>query len=376
MSQSSITQIETPAVILDQAKLDANLNAMQQLADQHRVQLRPHVKTHKSLEIGRRQIALGASGITVATVDEACVFLAGGFKSITIARPVISPKKLTRLFSSAASGEEIRIVVDSQAGYEVISAGCSAASGPVGILIKIDVGLHRCGLQEDDRELIPLAKRIHEASDLDFRGILSHAGHAYAAQSREAVGGIAEQERQLMLKVRETLMGQGIPVPEISVGATPAVLGAGSFEGITEIRPGNYVFLDMLPINAGVARVEDVSLSVLATVISKNDTYLITDSGSKTLTSDAGVHGMTGTRGFGRAYPVDHFPDPDYAMIVEKVSEEHGILGRGPDDLPIGSQVRIIPNHACPVANLAREYVVLNKEGMSTWPVDASRCSR
>lgn len=376
MPQSALTDVETPAVILDPVRLDANLQAMQQLADRHGVHLRPHVKTHKSLEIGKRQISGGATGITVATVDEACVFLAGGFKSITIARPVISPGKLDRLFASTPDDAEIRIVVDSVEGYAAVSAGSPDSHDAVGIFIKIDVGLHRCGLLPDDPSLIPLAQRIHEDGKLDLRGILSHAGHAYAAQSKEEVATVAEQERQIMLGVRDTLLGQRIPVPEVSVGATPAVLGADSFEGITEIRPGNYVFLDMLPINAGVARVEDVSLSVLATVISKNDTYYITDSGSKTLTSDAGVHGMTGTRGFGRAYPVENFPDQNHAMVVEKVSEEHGILDRGPGDLPIGSLVRIIPNHACPVANLAREYVVLSENSYTTWPIDAAKCSR
>lgn len=179
-----------------------------------------------------------------------------------------------------------------------------------------------------------------------------------------------------MLVVRDTLLANDVPVPEVSVGATPTVLASTHFEGITEIRPGNYVFLDLLPVRAGVAQQSDIALSILGTVISKNNDYFITDTGSKTLTSDTGVHGMTGTQGFGLAYPLDHYQAADYALIVEKVSEEHGLIRRTGFDLPIGSQVRIIPVHACPVANLAREYVVLDDDQLVTWPVEAAKGSR
>ena len=370
-------EVETPAVLLDEARLTANLRAMQGLADRHGVALRPHAKTHKSLAIGRRQVGLGASGITVATVDEALVFLGGGFKSITVARPVVSSSKWDRLLSATKDrGAELRVVADSKEGIQVAGERAAGHGQTVGMFLKIDVGLHRCGLLPGDPRIGELAGTIHDHVDLDFRGILSHAGHVYASKSKSDAAKVAEEERRTMVAVRDALLADGLPVPEVSVGATPAVLATESFEGITEIRPGNYVFLDLLPVRVGVARITDVALSVLATVISRNEGYLVTDAGSKTLTSDTGVHGMTGGQGFGLAYPASGFLDSDREMIVEKVSEEHGMIGRNGFDLSIGSKIRVVPVHSCPVANLARSYVVLTPDGIESWPVDAAGGSR
>lgn len=374
---SDLYGIETPAVLLDAHRMEANLTSMQRLADTEGVALRPHIKTHKSLEIGRRQLALGAVGVTVASIDEALVFLEGGFTSVTIARPVVTPAKFGRLMKHPEmKNTDLRIVVDSQAGYSTASSAAAGANKTLGIFVKIDVGLHRCGILPDDGRLLTLAKQIDRDPGLDFRGVLSHAGHGYASKSRQEAAQLAEEERVTMLGVRDMLRENGIAAAEVSIGATPTVLASESFEGITEIRPGNYVFLDLLPVNAGVAALADVSFSVLATVISRNDQYFITDAGSKTLTSDAGVHGMTGTRGFGTAYPAWHFLSAPHALTVEKVSEEHGMLGRTDYTLEIGDQVRIIPNHSCPVANLAREYIVMGPDSRNTWPVDAAKCSR
>ncbi len=369
--QMHLGSIETPAVLLDLAKLAENLQSMQQLADQHGVVLRPHAKTHKSIEIARRQLALGAVGLTVATVGEALVFQNGGVRSITISRPMVSPASFDRLIQApAARDTDLRITVDSQRGVEIAAA--KAADLRLGVFIKVDVGLHRCGVDPDGPAAIELAQQIVAAPNLDFCGILSHAGQGYAAQSRQEAGEIAEAERKTMLQVRDRLVERGIAVAEVSVGATPTVLATTDFSSITEIRPGNYAFLDLLPIKVGVVEQRQVSLSVLATVISKNADFFITDAGSKTLTSDIGVHGMASTQGYGIAYPSEHYLEPDCEMVVAGLSEEHGKLIRGDFDLPIGAQVRIIPNHSCPVANLAREYVVLDENRQQTWPIDAA----
>ena len=374
---SIFNDVETPAVLLDETRMMSNLRAMQDLADRHDVSLRPHIKTHKSLEIGRRQIALGASGVTVATVDEAQVFIEGGFESITVARPVVSPSKWDRLLSAARDhGADVRVVTDSKEGIQVAGERAAAHDRTVGLFLKIDVGLHRCGLLPDDPHIGELAGMIHDHANLEFRGILSHAGHVYGSKSSAEAAEVAEAERRTMVAVRDGLQSDGLPVREVSVGATPAVLAAERFDGITEIRPGNYVFLDLLPVRVGVARFTDVALTVLATVISRNEHYFVTDAGSKTLTSDTGVHGMTGNQGFGLAYPASGFLEPDGEMIVEKVSEEHGMVGRNGLDLAIGSKIRVVPVHSCPVANLARSYAVLTPDGLETWPVDAAVGSR
>jgi len=373
-----IQGVETPATLIELEKLEANLKSMQRLADTNGVALRPHAKTHKSIEIGARQIALGACGLTVATIDEAIVFAREGkVGSITISRPIVSQQKFERLFAELRIVEvDLRIVVDSDRGIAAVSAAADKVGRQVGLFIKVDVGLHRCGVDPHSSQALELARQIERAPHLEFRGLLSHAGQAYAVTTRAEAGEIAEQERLTMLQVRDQLVSGGIAVAEISVGSTPTVLAATSFEGVIEIRPGNYVFFDLLPAKVGVASEADASLSVLATVIGKNDEYFITDAGSKTLTSDTGGHGMVGAQGFGVAYPTDRYLSADHRMLVAGLSEEHGKLTRGDFDLEIGSTVRIIPNHSCPVVNLARELLILDETGLQSWPIDAACSSR
>ena len=376
---NALTQgIETPATLIELHKLEANLTSMQRLAEANGVVLRPHAKTHKSIEIGSRQLALGASGLTVATIDEAVVFARDAKAgSITISRPIVSETKLDRLFAELGGADvDLRLVVDSQNGVAAASEAAARASTQPGVFIKVDVGLHRCGVDPRGSQALDLARQIDSAPDLEFRGLLSHAGQVYAVTSRAEATAIAEQERVLMLQVRDQLVSAGIAVAEVSVGSTPTVLAAESFEGVTEIRPGNYVFLDLLPAKVGVATEAEASLSVLATVISKNDEYFITDAGSKTLTSDTGGHGMVGAQGFGVAYPTDRYLSAEHRMLVAGLSEEHGKLARGDFDLAVGSTVRIIPNHSCPVVNLARELLVLDDEGCRSWPIDAACSTR
>ena len=369
--------LETPAVLLDQEKLESNLANMQRLADRHGVALRPHAKTHKSIEIGRRQLALGAVGLTVATVDEALVFLRGGVDSITLSRPIVSAGAYRRLFSEeGATTANLRIVVDSEAGVDNASQCAVDAGRTLGVFIKIDVGLRRCGVDPSSPAALQLARLIGQRQGLEFRGILSHAGQVYAVDSPAKATEIAETERALMMGVRDTLLDAGIAVPEVSVGSTPTVLAAASMEGVTEIRPGNYTFFDLLPIKVGVVQESDAALTVLATIISSNSEYFITDAGSKTLTSDTGGHGIASADGFGAAYPCDRFLDRDHRLTVAGLSEEHGRLSRTDFDLPVGSRVRIIPNHSCPVANLGRNYTVLDGDRVEVWPVDAAGCSK
>ena len=372
-----LKDLETPAVLLDLEKLESNLANMQRRADNYGVALRPHAKTHKSIEIGHRQLALGAVGLTVATVDEALVFLRGGVDSITLSRPIVSAGAYRRLFSEeGATTANLRIVVDSEAGVDTASECAVDAGRTLGVFIKIDVGLRRCGVDPSSPAALPLARLIGQRQGLEFRGILSHAGQVYAVDSPAKATEIAETERALMMGVRDTLLDAGIAVPEVSVGSTPTVLAAASLKGVTEIRPGNYTFLDLLPVKVGVVGETDVALTVLATIISKNDEFFVTDAGSKTLTSDTGGHSIASADGFGAAYPWDRFLDRAHRLTVAGLSEEHGKLARSGFDLPVGSKVRIIPNHSCPVANLGRNYNVLDGDRVEVWPVDAAGCSK
>jgi D-serine deaminase-like pyridoxal phosphate-dependent protein len=233
---------------------------------------------------------------------------------------------------------------------------------PNNVFLKVDVGLHRCGLREDDPLLMKLAKALHEESSLNFLGLLSHAGHVYGAKTFDEARKIARDECQILARVRRQLEDNGIPVKEISVGSTPTILASDSYEGITEIRPGNYVFMDRTPLRFHLIEPDQIALSVLATVVSANSEYFIIDTGSKVLSSDLGAHGIAGMEGYGLAYPAERFQEKDAEMVVVKLSEEHGFVARRGLDLPIGSRLRLIPNHSCVVANLADTYMVVRDD--------------
>ena len=378
MTQPPFADLETPAVLLDRAVLQANIDAVQEKARRHGLRLRPHIKTHKSLEIGRLQMAAGACGVTAARVDEALVFARGGFPSVTLAQPLMTPAKLDRLLVEGRGlGVDLRLIVDSREGLDLLAARAREHGAGPGVFIKIDVGLHRCGLGEDDPAVADLAGRIHANPDLRWCGLLSHAGQSYGAADAAEVGAIAAEERRILLAVRDRLAQQGLPVPELSVGSTPTVLASEEFSGLTEIRPGNYVFMDHTPLRLGLIEARQVALTVLATIISRNDEYFITDAGSKSLTSDQGAHGLQGAPGYGTAFTPADFPGRSRPLTVAKLSEEHGFVPRGSSYLPLGSRLRIVPNHSCPVANLARSYAVVDGgEVTETWAAEAAGPSR
>ena len=370
---TAISAMDTPRVLLDRGLLLKNIRRMRDLAESHGLALRPHAKTHKCVEIARLQQEEGATGLTVAKAEEALVFLRAGIRSLTLAYPLLDPAKLDRLLDAAREcGATLRLLADSPEGIAILSNGAARHNAVLDVFLKIDVGLGRCGVGPDDPRLLPLAATIAGDNRLQLAGLLSHAGHAYAATGVQAVRAIAGEERLLMLQARDRLTKTGIPVPEISVGSTPTVLAADNFQGISEIRPGNYVFLDRTQMRLGVARPEEIALSVAATVVSANQDFFIIDAGSKTLSSDGGAHGSSGPDGFGLAFAPEEFPREGRGLIIEKLSEEHGFVRRQGRSLPLGTRLRLLPNHACPVANLTDTYLVLSQGGETeTWTVAA-----
>ena len=372
----SLTELETPHILLDKQRLHRNIRLIQDIADTHGVNLRPHIKTHKCLEIARHQIDAGAVGITASKVDEALVFIKNGVRSVTVAYPLVVASKLDRLIAAARTHDvDLRLIVDSSAGVDAIAKAAENHRKQISIFLKIDVGLHRCGLAEDDPGLVELVQKIVREPALNFVGILSHAGHTYGSEDMEAAREIAEYECGILMRVRKKLEGVGVEVSEVSVGSTPGTLASDSYDGITEIRPGNYVFMDRMPLRLKLIVQNQIALSVLATVVSRNSDYFIIDAGSKTLSSDKGAHGMAGMEGFGLAYPADRFEDSEYEMIVAKLSEEHGFVARKDFNLEIGAKLRLVPNHACVVANLLDTYAVI-KDGHVTeqWHIAARGC--
>lgn len=362
--------LDTPAVVINRPALDKNIEAMARFATDHKLKLRPHVKAHKSPDIARRQLAAGAAGITVAKVGEAEVMAGAGVRDIFVANEIVTPTKIDRLL---AMSPDVRLAValDSPDNLPLLSRAAAAAATRLGVLIEIDTGLHRCGVP-DARAALELAALVADHPSLEFRGIFTHAGQVYGATSADQVTEIGRLEGTTMVAMAERLRSAGLPVAEVSVGSTPTARISGAVPGVTEIRPGNYVFYDAIQVGLGVVAEERCALRVLATVVSRPASdRVVLDAGSKTLALDRGAHGTSVVQGFGRlvGWP---------GMLLERLSEEHGVAVLAPDAadgrLPrIGETIEIIPNHACTVANLARVFnVVEGDRVVDRWPVAAA----
>jgi D-serine deaminase-like pyridoxal phosphate-dependent protein len=339
--------LPTPYVEIDEDRLTRNLRGMQARAMAAGVTLRPHIKTHKCLAIARRQLELGAVGVTASKPEEALVFVEAGIPSVTLAYPIVRPQSIDRLVQSVKSrGTELFLIAASEVGIEAIGAAAEAHGVRLGVFLKIDVGLGRVGVKPSDPRALVLAESISRHPHLIFAGLLSHAGHSYGSKILEEISKIADAEAAALAELARRLRQSGVDVSRISVGATPTCLGAAIPEGVTEIRPGNYAFLDRTALRLGISTPDDISLSVIATVVAHNDKHFIIDAGSKSLSSDLGAHGSGGS-GFGVAVSADGAYAETFE--VERLSEEHGFVRFSNTPPTIGSRVRIFPNHACAV---------------------------
>ena len=357
----SAADLPTPYVAVHLHRLQANLDRVTAIARSHGLALRPHVKTHKCLEIARMQLDCGAVGVTASKPQEALVFIEAGVPSVTVAYPIVTPRAAHALLESAAGTKcDLRFVADSLEGVEAIAVSASR-DRRASMFLEIDVGLERCGVKPGSVAVESIARAIHGSPRLRFRGILSHAGHAYAASGKSEIAAIADDERRRMKMVVDQLGARNIAVEEVSVGSTPTILAAASFAGVSEIRPGNYVFLDATACRLGVAELNDLSLGVVTTVVSVNERYCIIDAGSKVLSSDTGPHG-TGGGGFGLCFALGSAASawPD-GRGVARLSEEHGFVEHRGDPVPIGAKAIVFPNHSCPAVNLADRLVVLEQ---------------
>lgn len=369
--RENLDHAPTPAVVIDLSVVRNNIAAAARIARAGAVALRPHVKTHKSLRLAAMQVASGASGLTAAKPTEAAVFLKAGAPVVTVAYPVLRRPSFDMLLSAAAlGGAQVRFVVDSEASMEALASVAQQERLVLPAYMEVDTGLHRCGVQPLSPDAVSLGRRLARTPGIDFLGLLSHAGHAYAAADPTGVRMVAAREREALLALSDLLDRDGMEVRERSVGSTPTVFLNDGFDGLTEIRPGNYVFMDLVQVALGAARVSDIALQVLATVVSANPSFAIVDAGSKVLSSDMAPHGSDTLTGYGVAVALRDGSEAPMA----KLSEEHGFIAQ-PAGRPftVGERVRIMPNHACPVANLATCYLVVDSDGMTErWPVEAA----
>jgi D-serine deaminase-like pyridoxal phosphate-dependent protein len=360
--------LPTPQVLIDKRKALANIAHVQALATGAGVRLRPHAKTHKSPIVARWQLERGAVGVCCAKVGEAEVFVDAGLTDIRLPYPV-NPSNASRVLA-LMDGATISIIVDHLEVARGWSAAMQRAGRELDVLIKVDVGFHRCGIDPAGNAL-GFIQTIASLPGLRLRGLLSHAGHGYHAASEDELAAIARDEAEILTGLRDSAVKSGIQIDEISVGATPTLRFSAPQPGLTELRPGNYVYFDRTQVALGAATLADCALTVLATVVSAPaGDRIILDCGSKTLTNDQ-ARGIAKSPGFGAVLRDDATADD--ALTIERLSEEHATVRvTAATHLKPGDRVRVVPNHSCVVSNLVDVVrLIEGDEVVETIPVAA-----
>ena len=344
---SALEDLPTPSVLVDLDVLERNIARMQENANRAGVKLRPHAKTHKSGDISRMQLAAGARGLTLAKTSEAEVFADLGIDDVFLAYPVVGADKARRLL---ALSDRMRLSVgtDSVAGAQSLGEAFRDAGRWLRVLLKIDSGFRRVGVFPEDA--VASARRIADLPGIELAGVFTHGGHGYSGRTREEVARIGSEESRIVGETAEALRSAGLPVAEVSLGSTPTAASAMTGRGVTECRPGTYVFNDRSQVALGTCGEGDCAMTVLATVVSvPAPDRAVIDAGSKTLSSDP------------------RRPEADgYGIVVGRqtrvvrVSEEHGVLAVAPGEtFRVGERVHVLPNHACAVTNLHDQLVAV-----------------
>jgi D-serine deaminase-like pyridoxal phosphate-dependent protein len=333
--------LDTPAMLVDLDVAEANIAKMAAFAQRSGLALRPHVKTHKSLAMAHRQIAAGATGLCVSTVTEAAAMAAGGLTDLTLAYPIVGARKLERLAGVCAVAD-VTLVTDSVPVTEGYQALAHSVGHPLDVLVEVDSGMHRVGVAPG--EVAELAHYISRCAGLRFRGILTHAGHAHDVTGQLGIEGVARREAAIMGAVREDLELAGHEVAVVSAGSTLTARYLNAADGITEIRPGTYIYNDLRTLGSWACTADEIAPTMLATVVSSDGPRVVVDAGNKTLTSSTDPL-------FGPGHLLGR---PDSAFT--RVSEEHGVLSvPGPPDLRVGDRTQILPVHACVWSDLQAE---------------------
>jgi len=364
-----LADLETPRLVLDAGRMEANVARLKSRLAPLGVRLRPHVKTCKSIEVARGLMDSPAGPITVSTLKEAEQFLAHGVTDILYAVGV-APGKLDHVIDLRRRGADLAVVVDS------VEAAKAVAERGAGIpaLVEIDCDGHRAGVKPGDPVLLDIAKALSKGAQP--RGVMTHAGDSYNCRSTEAIADMAEKERGAVVRSAALLRSAGYACPVVSVGSTPTATFARSLEGVTEVRAGVFVFHDLVMAGLGVCRVDDIAISVLATVIGhqREKGWIITDGGWMALSRDRGTARQAVDQGYGLV--CDEAGRVIGDLVVSDANQEHGIVSRrggGELDLspwPVGTRLRILPNHACATAAQHDAYHVVRggTEVVDRWP--------
>ena len=345
---------------------------MQAAADARSLNLRPHAKTHKSPRWAAAQVARGAVGICCAKLGEAEVFADAGIGDIRLPYP-LNPVNADRVL---ALSDRVRLsfIVDDPAVARAWSDAIHAAKRTVDVLVKVDVGFNRCGIDPESAGAAEMVARVADLPGLRLRGLLSHAGHAYGAASEAETSAIAASEARVLSTLASQAGARGVMLDEISVGATPTARFSLHQPGLTELRPGNYIYFDRTQVLLGAASWDDCALTVLSRVVSRPaPDRVILDAGSKTLTNDQ-ARGFGPVRGYGAVLQDPESLVPDDSLLVERLSEEHATVRvlSGDCRLQTGDLVRIVPNHSCVVSNLVdAAWVIDGTHVLDSLPIGA-----
>jgi len=364
----NIDGLATPAVLIDRARAQRNIDRMQAAADARGLRLRPHTKTHKSPIVARWQLDRGAIGICCAKLGEAEVFANAGIADIRLPYP-LNPANADRVIA-LLEHTTLSFIVDHPVVARQWSEAMVRAGTQVDVLVKVDVGFHRCGIDPAGAGAVDMIKGVAALPGLRLRGLLAHAGQAYHAHSEDELRQMAEGEAATLRDLVARCHTAGITIDEVSAGATPPARFSLQQDGLTEYRPGNYVYFDRTQVSLGAATLDDCALTVLARVVSKPAVdRIILDSGSKTLTND-GARGFSPAPGYG---VVLRDGQPDHTLLIERLSEEHATVRvlSGSTDLEPGDCVGIVPNHSCVVSNLVDQAWLVDGETVEPLPIAA-----
>lgn len=367
MASLKLSALETPKLLLSTERLARNFATMKARMDALGVPLRPHIKTAKSIDVVRPALQ-GAVGVTVSTLAEAEYAFAHGVKNILYA-VAIAPNKIERVSALRRRGADLTVAVDSLDAARTVAEKNPDPRTPIPVIIEIDSDDHRAGVKPKSEEALAIARFLTEARGTTFRGLMTHAGGSYDCRTVADIRAIAERERRAVVDTAAMLATVGMRSEIISVGSTPTATFGESFDGVTEVRVGVYMFQDLVMAALGCCAVDDIAISVLASVIGhqRERNWLITDAGWMALSRDRGTADHPVDQGYGLVCDIAGAPFGD--LIVQSCNQEHGIVGRRYggaidfDKFPIGTMLRILPNHACATAAQFNHYVAVDDGG-------------
>lgn len=369
-----LADINTPAAVVDVARMRRNIDRMQARLDALGVRFRPHVKTTKCLEIVAAQRAAGAQGITVSTLLEAEQFFAAGIRDILYAVGMV-PAKLPQALALRKAGCDLKLITDSLEAARAIAAFGAAHEHTFEVWIEIDCDGHRAGVPPASAALLEIGRALSQQG-ARLGGVMTHAGSSYELDAPEPLAALAEQERALTVQAAERLRAAGLSCPEVSIGSTPTALSARALPGVTEVRAGVYVFFDLVMANVGVCDLPDIALSVAATVIGHQPEkgWAIVDAGWMAMSRDLGTQKQKRDFGYGQVCTEEGEPIAGYVMTG--ANQEHGIVSRpeAPDReiaqrFPVGTRLRILPVHACATgAQFPQYHAVGEDRDVVIWP--------